>query len=142
MSQVVSAFGEIAALGLNPEHFRVAKIATIVCLCALIGGCHNWHRDPTVLVRPLGDRARVQLWSRGEVHEVHGVRVRGDSVIAVPYWLPPDCDTCAVRLARSQIDSVRIQQPATTRTFILGGVVVAVSVAMAWIVAELASLGD
>jgi hypothetical protein len=60
----------------------------------------------------------------------------------VPYWLPPDCDTCAVPVALSQIDSVRIQQPATMRTFILGGVLVAVSVAIVLIVAQFASWRD
>jgi hypothetical protein len=116
--------------------------AAIGCVLVLLAGCHLWRRDPQALVQPLGERTRIQLWSRGEVRVVHGVRVRGDSVVAVPYWLPPRCDSCAVRLPLSLVDSVRVQQPAATRTLILEGGLLAVGITIVWIAVEIASIRD
>jgi hypothetical protein len=62
-----------------------------------------------VLETPLGQRDQVRLWVRGEGHQVHGVRVRADSVIAVPFVRPPTCDACALRFARTDIDSVQVR---------------------------------
>ena len=92
----------------------------IVVLCAVIGGCHSWHRHPTMLTQPIDERTRVQLWYGGAAQVVHAVRVREDSVEAVPYWLPPDCDSCAVRIPVSLIDSVRVQRDSPSRTALLG----------------------
>lgn len=61
---------------------------------------------------------------------VHGVRVRADSVIAVPYWLPPSCDSCAYRLPLTLIDSVRIYQVSEGRTAAL---VLGISAAIIWL---------
>jgi len=71
-------------------------------------GCATWQGRPHVLESPLGQRDQVRLWVRGEGHQVHGVQVRGDSVIAVPFIRPPECDTCAVRFARADVDSVQV----------------------------------
>jgi hypothetical protein len=46
---------------------------------------------------------------RGEAHQVHGVRLLGDTVIAVPFDQPPTCDSCALRFARADIDSVQVR---------------------------------
>jgi hypothetical protein len=35
------------------------------------------------------------------------VHVVGDSVIGVPWWKDPGCDSCRVALARAEVDSVR-----------------------------------
>jgi len=66
---------------------------TLVGACLLLGACHTWVTDRQALGRPFPERARVLLWVRGEDHESHGVRVRGDTVYAVPYWRPSGCDS-------------------------------------------------
>jgi hypothetical protein len=120
---------------------RQAQVV-VGCVLVFLAGCHSWRSDPQVLVHPLGERTLVQLWSRGEVHVVHGVRVHGDTVVSVPYWLPPSCDSCSVRLPLSLLDSVRIQQAATTRTFILESGLLAAGIAMVWIAVAIASIRD
>jgi hypothetical protein len=57
----------------------------------------------------LEPRDQVRVWVRGEGHQVHGVQVRGDSVTAVPFIRPPTCDSCALRFARTDIDSVQVR---------------------------------
>ncbi len=73
------------------------------------GGCATWQGRPRALDGPLGRRDQVRLWVRGEAHQVHGVTVQGDSVIAVPFTRPPSCDSCALRFARADIDSVQVR---------------------------------
>lgn len=102
--------------------------AAVTCILVLLAGCHVWRRSPETLARPLEERARVQLWSRGVSYIVHGVRVRDDSVIAVPYWLPPHCDSCAVRLPLALVDSARVLQSADVRTVALTTVLVGIGV--------------
>jgi hypothetical protein len=46
---------------------------------------------------------------RGNAHQVHGVLVVGDSVTAVPFIRPPDCDSCALRVALHDVDSVQVR---------------------------------
>jgi len=70
--------------------------------------CGTWQGRPHLLDGSLGPRDQVRLWVRGEGHQVHGVQVRGDSVIGVPFVRPPTCDSCAVRFARADIDSVQV----------------------------------
>ncbi len=74
-----------------------------------VSGCATWQGRPHVLESPLGRRDQVRLWVRGEAHQVHGVSVNGDSVIAVPFLRPPGCDSCALRFARADIDSVQVR---------------------------------
>jgi hypothetical protein len=73
---------------------------------------------------------------------VHGVRVVGDSVWAVPYWKSPRCDSCAVRLARSAIDSVRVQVTDDVRSGIAVGVGTLLLLFTLWLYHGLASLQD
>jgi hypothetical protein len=68
--------------------------------------------------------------------------VRGDSVIAVPYWLPSNCDSCAIRLPVSVVDSVRIQQSAEGTTIGLTVVLVGIGVAIIWFLETLSHYGS
>ena len=51
----------------------------------------------------------MRLWVRGEGYQVHGVQLRGDSVMAVSFIRPPTCDSCALRFARTDIDSGQVR---------------------------------
>lgn len=113
-----------------------------VAVFLLAGACHSWVTDRQALGRPIPERARVLLWTHGEDREVHGVRVRGDSIIAVPYWLPPDCDSCSVRLPLTAVDSIQIAQPDETKNAILGTALLALAGAIIWLVSVFASWKD
>jgi hypothetical protein len=73
---------------------------------------------------------------------VHGVRVVGDSVWAVPYWKPPDCDSCTVRIARSAIDSVRTHTTDDVRSAVAVGVVAVLLGIVLWLFSGLAGMKD
>ena len=88
--------------------------------------CTTWARQEPLLTEPVPQRERVQIWIGDESYAVHGVVVRGDTIFAVPYWLSPSCDSCRVRFAASQVDSVRVSDGSTGGTLaaILGGLVI------------------
>ena len=85
-----------------PRWTMALLIGTIVI------GCQNWRVDPQAIAQPVPERRRLQIWTGGESHIVQGVRIQGDSIRAVPYWRPADCDSCAVYFRRSAIDSIRV----------------------------------
>jgi hypothetical protein len=94
-----------------------------VLLAFTVTACTFWHRDEGLLADSLATRDRVQIWIGTTAHDVHGVVVRGDSLTAVPFWKPPDCDSCRVAFARADVDSVRAVQ-------VSGGTVLIASVAL------------
>jgi hypothetical protein len=51
---------------------------------------------------------------------VHGVTIEGDSVRAVPFFRPPNCDSCAIRVALRDVDSVQVEV-ANPRANLIGG---------------------
>ena len=81
-----------------------------VLLACTVTACTFWHRDDGLLADSLASRDRIQIWIGATAHDVHGVVTRGDSLTAVPYWKPPECDSCRVAFARSSVDSVRAVQ--------------------------------
>ena len=104
--------------------------AAAPCIAVLLAGCHVWRQIPDPLGEPLKPQARVEIWSQGNNYLVHGVRARADSVIAVPYWLPTNCDSCAYRLPLTRIDSVRVYQVSEGRTMAL---VLGIGAALIWL---------
>lgn len=78
-------------------------LAAGACACVT-----TWRARPDVLRTALAPRDQVRIWARGQDHRVHGVRVVGDSVIAVPFFRPPSCDSCAFRFALREVDSVQV----------------------------------
>jgi hypothetical protein len=79
----------------------------LLCLALALSGCTTWQGRPGALAVPVARRDQVRLWVHGEKYQVHGLRISRDSVIAVPFFRDPDCDSCALRFARSAVDSVQ-----------------------------------
>lgn len=124
---------------------RVTAIARAVLsglLLASAVGCQRWQVDDRALAFPQPERRRLEIWSHGQAMLVHGVRVVGDSVLAVPYWKPPACDSCAIRFARSAIDSVRVRRTDEVRTAVAAGVVAVLFVLVLRLFSELQGLKD
>jgi hypothetical protein len=92
------------------------RCAWYAVLLAATVACQRWQLDSSALTTPQPDRRQLEIWSQGRSTVVHGLRVQGDSVVGVPYWKPLDCDSCAVRFARGQVDSVRVQAPDNVRS--------------------------
>ena len=71
----------------------------------------GWRSLPTLEPGPLRPRQQAQIWERGTSHRVHGVLIGADSVSAVPFHRPPNCDSCRITLPLSVVDSVRVGSP-------------------------------
>jgi hypothetical protein len=84
-----------------------------------VTACTTWRRRDDVLTQPVPERQHLQLWTGRQGHSLHGVVVRGDSIRAVPRWKPPQCDSCAVVLARVAVDSVRVRVSSPVQTVAL-----------------------
>ena len=82
-----------------------------VVLLPVLAACSGWRSRADALAAPLAPRAAVRLWVRGDAHTVHGVRVAGDSLAAVPDDPPPLCAGCALRLALRDVDSAQVRRP-------------------------------
>ena len=79
-----------------------------LALPAVLVGCSpGWHRVTPSPSAALATRQQFQIWSHGRAYQWHGVRVSGDSVSGVPFTRPPDCDSCRVQVALSDVDSLR-----------------------------------
>ena len=85
------------------------RIVAIAAWALGASACASWQARPDVLQGTLGRREQVRLWVRGEGHQVHGVRTDGDSLTAVPFIRSPTCDSCALRFAVRDIDSVQVR---------------------------------
>jgi len=84
---------------------------------------------------------RFELWTRGHAYEVHALRMFGESLVAVPFWKPPSCDTCSIRLSLAEIDSVRVEKDAPGKTIVLTTVLLAVTLYCVALITALSALG-
>jgi hypothetical protein len=71
----------------------------------------GWHRVPSPAPGPLAPRQQAQLWEGEKAHQVHAVIVGPDSISAIPFFRPIECDSCRMTLPRSSVDSVRLGSP-------------------------------
>src|SRR6266571_4175123 len=96
-------------------------LAVVVLLLGT--ACTTWGhaRGGDVLARPIPERRPLEVWSGGRRYDVHGVRVVGDSVVMVPHWKPPACDSCRIVVPRAAVDSVRVRVHSPIRTVVLLG---------------------
>lgn len=56
----------------------------------------------------------------GRRHQVHALRITADSLVAVPYFRSPACDSCAVRFALRDVDSIRVRGTSVRRSIAAG----------------------
>ena len=75
----------------------------------LAAGCaRNWGPAPSNLPTPLRPEAVVRIWSGGEVKTWHAVIVTEISVSGIPSTMPVTCDSCVLRIPRTQVDSMKV----------------------------------
>ena len=100
---------------IRPRRFLPALVPV------LFTACTTWGHGPIVdvLAQPIPERRPLEVWAAGKRYDVHGVRVVGDSVVMVPHWKPPACDSCRIVVARAAVDSVRVRVSSLVRTVVL-----------------------
>lgn len=83
--------------------------SSVVAALWLASACGaGWRREELSSERQLPARQQVQLWQGHQARVLHAVVVGRDSVSGVPFHLPPECDSCRVAVARSEVDSMRL----------------------------------
>jgi hypothetical protein len=50
----------------------------------------------------------VRIWSGGEVKKWHAVVVTEEWVSGIPSTMPVTCDSCVLRIPRTQVDSMKL----------------------------------
>jgi len=100
----------------RPRRFLLSLVSVLVAACT------TWGHGPDVLAQPIPERRPLEVWSAGRRYDVHGVRVVGDSVVMVPHWKSPACDSCRILLPRAAVDSVRVRVHSPIRTVVLLGI--------------------
>ena len=64
------------------------------------------------------------MFAGGRELQLHAMRISADSLSGVPFIRPVDCDSCRVRFARTEIDSIRLGDPTAGLWSTVGLVVV------------------
>jgi hypothetical protein len=91
---------------------RNGSLVVVLVLSALTStGCGAGWRRTELADGTLKPRQQVQIWRAGEVARWHAVVVEVDTVSAVPFMQPVQCDSCRRRIPRAQIDSMRLGNP-------------------------------
>jgi hypothetical protein len=87
-------------------------------LLFLLSACSTYQGGGPLdqLPLPVPAEKRVEVWSKGRPHQLHALHVEGDSVVGVPWWKDPACDSCRVAIARAEVDSVRTRKFAANET--------------------------
>jgi hypothetical protein len=81
-------------------------------LVVMLTGCGaGWRRIPAPKPGAFAPRQQAQLWQGDAAHQVHAVVVRPDSISAVPFTRPIECDSCRLTWPRNAVDSVRLGSP-------------------------------
>ena len=94
---------------MDPALLRTSRILVVAILASPLAGCTaGWHRVAAPPDTAFERRQQVQVWQGTHARIVHAVRFTSDSLIGVPFQLPPSCDTCAVAIPRAEIDSLRL----------------------------------
>ncbi len=73
----------------------------------------DWRRDtlPKALaMTQLAPTEQVQIWSKGKLLQWHAVQNCGDSISGIPAEMSTKCDSCRLRMARADVDSVFMYQ--------------------------------
>ena len=112
---------------------RGSVMAAGLTLTLALASCTSWYAHPNYLAQPLKLRDQVRICAKGECHQVHAVQVFGDSVTAVPYFQDPNCDSCTMHLALSEVDSVQTSGSDKDKNIFLAIVLVPVVAALIYV---------
>jgi hypothetical protein len=81
-------------------------------MAVVLNGCGaGWHRPADTGPQAFAPRQQAQIWVAGRASRVHAVVLTADSVSAIPFRRPTDCDSCRVAWPRAEVDSIRVGNP-------------------------------
>ena len=81
-------------------------------MLALTASCSaEWRTIMPEHVARYGQRDQMEVWQHGESMRWHAVVVDSTNVSGIPFYQPPDCDSCRITVARSSVDSIRVGHP-------------------------------
>ena len=87
----------------------MTRTSSALAFVLLAAGCSSgWGRGPLGLPTPLRPRDVVRIWSGGEVQKWHAVVITEESVSGIPHQMPVSCDSCVLRIPRTQVDSMKL----------------------------------
>jgi hypothetical protein len=86
----------------------MVRQVALISLVAILG-CFRAPEHVAIPPAPASfkPRQQIEVWQDQEAMTLQGVRIRGDSLIGVPFWRPPGCDSCRVTIPLNRIDSLR-----------------------------------
>jgi hypothetical protein len=93
------------------RHLFLTRSYSVVVMCLFLLACGAGWRRADLQTGVLKPRQQVQVWRGNTATRLHAVVITSDSVSAVPYWRPIECDTCRVQIARAEVDSMRFGNP-------------------------------
>jgi hypothetical protein len=80
----------------------------LLLLTLLMSGCRTrWTRIEIAPDSWPPPRRDFEVWTGGRIRTLHAVRITADSLTGVPFFRPPDCDSCRISIPMRQIDSLR-----------------------------------
>jgi len=88
---------------------RYKRSIAAFALALLAAGCPPNPPTPYGLPTPLGPQTPVRIWSGGQVQKWHAVIITEQWVSGIPYQMPVTCDSCVLRIPRTQVDSMKIE---------------------------------
>ena len=68
----------------------------------------------------------MRIWSGGEVQKWHAVIITEQWVSGIPYQMPITCDSCVLRIPRTQVDSMKLDNKGPNVLVLLGIVAVGI----------------
>lgn len=107
-----------------------------------LAGCSGWYSRPALLGQPQPIERQVRVCVARQCRQVHAIRVTGDSLTAVPAYESADCDSCTLRYAVRDVDSVQAHESNPVATGFLVAVLAAVVVGMIRFISLVRGLGD
>jgi hypothetical protein len=108
-------------VGRRPQRrSRFVGLALPLGAAVTLAACTAWYNRPGAMKHDFARREQAEVWVRGRRHQVHAIRITPDSLVAVPYFRSPACDSCAVRFALRDVDSIRVRGTSTGRSIVAG----------------------
>ncbi len=115
---------------------RAMRLAVTCGVTFALAACQSWgnSRSLDALPEQPAERDRYELWAAGQPHELHALKMDGDTIRGVPWWKDPKCDSCQVAIARVSVDSVRVRTFDGGETGILVSLLILISIPVMFVI--------
>jgi len=105
-SASVGLFGGDSTLSRSPIAACLAVLVIVQSACGA-----GWRQPPAFPTSSPPPRQQAQVFTGGRVLQLHAIHVSADTLSGVPFLRPIGCDSCRIRIARTEIGSLRFGDP-------------------------------